>query len=311
MGITGRIKNIIKGNSYKALKEYPFRMAWLSDIHAGAQYAIATRNITLPGGIVARGNWAQQTMMDYFEAFAKEAKDNDITHLMIVGDLIAGQNRKDANRFLITTDLPTQIQIATDLICKFLRMVPTIQEVYIWKGTDYHEIYGLPAGEYIATKVQEKMKISTKYMGNYSWIELQYKDHSKKLFISHHASGGTVYPESAIARDLQGFLKAWGAERLPIKPDIIVRAHNHSFIGIHEHNIRAIQLPCWQFFVPYDNAMKRYPYWQPDIGGVITLFDHKLRTTAWPFTYPNIIDPQSYLKLTKIYGVTGKRLGKK
>ena len=84
---------------------------------------------------------------------------------------------------------------------------------------------------------------------------------------------------------------------------MIIRAHKHTFIEVHKGSIRALQLPCWQFFVPYDTAMKNYARWQPDIGGVVMLFDEELRTTVWHFLYDNIQDPTRFLTIKAPYGV--------
>jgi len=85
--------------------------------------------------------------------------------------------------------------------------------------------------------------------------------------------------------------------------DIIIRAHKHQFIEVHKPSIRALQLPCWQFAVPYEGALQNYAKWQPDIGGVIMLFDHKLRITIWHFIYPNIIDPMRFINISNKYEV--------
>jgi hypothetical protein len=73
-------------------------------------------------------------------------------------------------------------------------------------------------------------------------------------------------------------------------------------------------LPCWEFFCPYDGAVKMFSKWQPDIGGAILLADEELRLRPMHFTYDNITDPEKYLTLQHIsdpYKVVKKCLSKK
>jgi len=98
-----------------------------------------------------------------------------------------------------------------------------------------------------------------------------------------------VYPETAAGRDIMFWHSAIARGKLP-KVDVVIRAHGHYHMELHKEEIRYIMLPCWQWFVPYDKALKYFSKFQPDIGGYLLLFDDKLRMSAWHFIYPNITE---------------------
>jgi len=287
---------------------YPFRMAWLNDLHAGSQFAIWPDPHILGGGHTVGPSEAQKSLLKYFWEFAEECKDNKVNILCILGDIIMGKNWKEGGAYSMNIEIPEQVKACASLIKEFCDRTETIEQVWIWKGTGYHESRDSSVGESLRDKLVE-FGIDAKYKREYSWVKLKYAGFEKTLFVAHSASGAYMYPEQSMGRDMMLFEEAHAAGKLP-KVDMIVRAHKHSFIGVHKPSIRAVQLPCWQFFVPYDGAVKMYPRYQPDIGGVIMLFDHRLRSTVWHFTYPNIVEPMRFLTAEATYGVKRKRLSR-
>jgi hypothetical protein len=107
-----------------------------------------------------------------------------------------------------------------------------------------------------------------------------------------------MYPETTMGKDIMLHNEAV-AEGKTIHVDYIIRAHKHSYGEVHRRNNRAIQLPCWQMFVPYDGAVKNYFKWQPDIGGFLMLFDEQLRAQTMHFIYPSIPDVSKYIEETR------------
>lgn len=289
--------SIIEEDTLFLEKSYPYRIAFLNDIHAGATYALWPEVWVTKGGQTIGGNKSQRMLVGYFWEFAKECADNKANVLCIVGDIIAGQNRKELGKYTMTTDIHIQLNACAWLISEFVRRVPTLQKIYIFKGTPYHTSLDTSVEEYLSTLLKRDYDINTDFRNEYAIFTLEHKGKKKKLFVTHPASAATMYPEQAMGKDMMLWQEAVGNKKLP-PVDFIIRAHKHMFAEVHKAKIRAIQLPCWQFFVPYDTAMKNYARWQPDIGGVLLLFDQKLRTTVWHFLYDNIIDPTVFETIT-------------
>ena len=224
--------------------------------------------------------------------------------LWVPGDVIAGQNARESGKFIYNIELDEQKSMAAQVIAEFVEKVPSIEKIWIWKGTGYHgsRDTGVELGVATLLRADHGMtgrdgRPHAEYKGEYSHVTLKYEEYEKHIFITHHASAAYMYPEQAMGKDMLLYQEGMAQGKLP-PVDMIIRAHKHSFIEVHKPSIRSLQLPCWQYFVPYDNAMKNYGRWQPDIGGVIMLFDHKLRSTIWHFTYDNFIDPMRFIDVT-------------
>ena len=287
-------KIIIDSGSLDLHKTFPYRIAWFNDIHVGGQMALWPRNFVSDAGNPLLPNEGQLKLLEYFDDFIKNCNDNKVNILAIPGDLIAGQNLKELGKFMITASIEDQKRACVELIADFCERIPTITEVWMWVGTPYHTVKGTTIEQDIASDLRADYGINAKYMGEYSIIRLIYGEYEKRIFVTHPSSGAWMYPEAAMGRDMLIWQEGVATKKLP-HVDMIVRAHKHFFTEVHKPHQRAIQLPCWQFFVPYDGALKNFARYQPDIGSVIMLFDEKLRATVWHFIYDNIIDPKRYI----------------
>lgn len=295
----------IDGTMLNLKRNIPFRIAWINDLHVGAQQALWPMVWKTKLGQEIRASDGQKAILDYFlNRFAMECKENKINIVAIVGDLITGQNRKELGAYTMTTELQEQIGACTSLIGDFCDTVESVEEVWIWKGTPYHLSLDTSIEEQITNKLQAR-GIKTRFMGEFSILNLSYGNNEKTMFVTHPASSAVMYPEQAMGRDMMTWQESVANGKLP-KVDMIIRAHKHNFIEVHKAAIRALQLPCWQFLVPYDGALKNFSRYQPDVGGVIMMFDEKMRTTVWHFIYPNIIEPQRFLGVN-IGEVTSER----
>ena len=302
--------SIVNGKQLIVKKNYPFRIAWINDIHVGSQYGIFPKKYIANSGNVVLPNKGQSVLLKYWSEFAEQCKINKVNILSMVGDLVTGQNPKEAGKYVLMIELKEQVACAAKLINDFCEDVGTIEEIWIWKGTPYHDSRDSSLEEQVVDKLISEYNLNVKFFNEYKIINLEYKNNTKTLFVTHPASGGVVYPETAMGRDMLFWQEGVADGKLP-KVDMIVRAHKHEFIEVHKASIRALQLPCWQFFVPYDGAMKNFARYQPDIGGVIMLFDDMLRTTVWHFIYPNVIEPQRFLNIQLDKGVAEACLSKK
>lgn len=294
---------IIKGKSLVLKQSYPFRLAVISDLQVGGQFGLSMPLFEDAYGTQFKiGASMRGKLWEYFEDFISHAKKNKCQALLVVGDLLSGQNPKDSGAYELNIDLETQKEMCAKVIAYLCEKVPTIKKVFLWKGTPYHGSRDTAIELHVTDKLNanhfKNKKVRAFYLGEWSYVELRYKRKKKLLWVGHPSTGAVMYPEQAMGRDIMLFLEK-AAQGKVRKPDLIIRAHKHEYIEVHKSGIRAIQLPCWQFFVPYDQAVKYYPKWQPDIGGCIILVDDELRLRPWHFTYPNVEDPRKYLVLNK------------
>lgn len=302
---------IVKGEPYIIERNYPFRIGFLNDIHAGSQFGVfPTKWVSKSKGNITFPNAGQRKLNKYLDDYAGHCREVGVNLLFCPGDLTAGYNIIERGKYIIDTDIDEQKAIAASIIASFYKKVPSIEKIYLWSGTGYHGSVDTSDEKGIADILKKDYDVPVEYKEEYSFVELFYGDEKKRLLIMHAAPDAYIYPEQAMGKDMMLYQEGVSKKKLaPV--DIIIRAHKHSYIEVHKPTIRSIQLPCFQFFTPYDSALKSFARFQPDIGSIIMLFDDKLRTTIWHFIYDNFINPERYLKITTGKEVVSKRLSKK
>uniref|UniRef100_A0A6M3XLZ9 Calcineurin-like phosphoesterase n=1 Tax=viral metagenome TaxID=1070528 RepID=A0A6M3XLZ9_9ZZZZ len=309
----------LKGKSITLKHKYPFRFGIISDLQVGAQHGIHPAEfVDVISGQPYPLNEAQKVLLGYLDNFINRLNEFKVMGLFVIGDVISGQNWYERGRYEMYVDMEIQTLACATLLTNICKRVPSLEVVILWQGTPYHGSRDTSVEQSVAGKlrnllrgVKTKNKIEVIYAGEYSYIPLEFDGKKRIIWVAHHASGGFVYPAGGVERDLREFLVKIGEKRLqPIH--FVIRAHKHDYIEVHKAGIRGLMLPCWQFFVPYPQAIKRYPFYQPCIGGVILLVDEELRFRPWHFTYPNVEDPLKFIMFKKSpYGVHKQRLSKK
>lgn len=283
--------SVIEGDILTLNHIYPFRIGLISDMHIGAEHGLFPLGYVDAYGREIGLNEDQKILWKYFSDFIKHLNECKVNTLIVLGDLIAGKNRKEGGVYMMNVDLEMQKDVCAFFLAYICEQVPTINKVLIFRGTPYHGAKESTIERDITGILSRDYNVKADYMGEYSYLTLKYGKYKKVLWLAHPATGATVYPETVLGRDIGQFLQAFAMGKLP-KVDMIIRAHRHEYMELHKSSIRYMILPCWQCYVPYDNAVKWYSKWQPDIGGAILLADEQVRLRPWHFTYPNIVDPR-------------------
>jgi hypothetical protein len=261
---------------FKLEHEYIRSIALVADLHTMSRYGLCPKNLLGKegGDLSASINAGQRQLLESWENYIKTAREDfNIDTVFVVGDAIAGINPKECGLMMMTTDLDEQ----TEAAIKLLEPLCKNKQVYTWSGTAYHESRDFRVHKVIAES------LGGKFMSGVSNIQLE--PSSKVVNVAHRTTEAVVYPESALSRDIM-FLKEAEALGKLVKTHAVIRAHRHSYVEIHKHDLHYISLPCWQAFVPYDAALQWYFKYQPDIGGAIMLVDAKERLRFMHFLYP-------------------------
>jgi hypothetical protein len=288
---------LIKADPLKVERIYPYRFGFLNDMHVCSQYGLyPAKGWKDRYGSLLMPNDGQKYLIKKLKAYAQECKENRIHTLLCPGDVAIGSNPKERGKFVMNIELEEQANVAAKVVADFCEQVESIESVIFWAGTGYHGSVDMSIDNDVAKILRADYNIETSFKSEYSYIKLEYNDAEKMIWITHTANDASMYPEQAMGKDMMLYQEAVAQGKLP-PVDMIIRAHHHSFIEVHKPSIRALQLPCWQFAQPYDGVLKNFGRFQPDIGSVIMLFDEKLRSTVWHFTYPNLIDPSRFIKI--------------
>ena len=289
---------VVGGDLLTLTQTYPFRIGLISDLHVGARHGVHPINYVdrVTGQPYPLNNKGQKVLWKYLQDFIERMRENKVNTLVILGDIIGGQNWKERGAYMMYVDMNIQIRACAYLIAHICKKVSTIEKVLLFKGTPYHGSKDLSAEEQVANDLKANYGVNATYLGEFVYLVLRYGKYKKTLWLAHPATGATIYPETVLGRDIGHFLQACAMGKLP-PVDMIIRAHRHEFMELHKSAIRYMILPCWQFYVPYDKAVKMFAKWQPDIGGAILLADEQCRLRPWHFTYPNLVNPKRFLNL--------------
>ena len=157
---------IINGSPLRVNKTYPFRIGFLNDIHVCSQMGMFPRE----GYIDRHGsphvaNPGQQILNDYIDRYAKECKINKINQLWIPGDTIIGSNYIEAGKFVKNIELEDQKKIAAKVIADFVKKVPSIEKIYLWGSTGYHDSRDTDVDIHIVDKLKGDYGLPAEYLG--------------------------------------------------------------------------------------------------------------------------------------------------
>lgn len=268
------------------VKKFKRVIGCVSDMHVGSPYAIFPDGFSLKSGNVIKLNDGQKQLLDYWEDFKKKCDFWNVDTFLIGGDIVHGQNKKEAGVELISTDLSVQKRAASVLLEPLLKG----RKSYWVAGSGYHaSTPGHNPDEGLCTELGAKSDIHTDWKGLIA--NLNIKDTGKMINLSHGGSGAFIYRETAMAREIAFAKMAFANGKLP-KIDMFVHGHWHWFAYLHEAKTHYLQLPCWIAFEPCQIYVKNYTRFQPDIGASIIFIDENNFITCWHFLYdlPHIAD---------------------
>ena len=111
---------------------------------------------------------------------------------------------------------------------------------------------------------------------------MKIKGTSRTLNMMHGSTQAYIYREMVMGREALFMKWAEGLGKLD-KFDIIIRAHIHVFMHIHQNRQHIVVIPAWQAFTPSRYTMKSYGKLQPDIGACLLLIDENDRIHIWHY----------------------------
>jgi len=294
---------ILKGNILTLKYDYPIRIGFLPDIHAGETRAISTPDFEWidAGGLKQtwKANDAQKMLYGLWLRNADLFKKYGVQHIFVVGDAFAGSNYIEGGAYVFINK-PHQIQLAADLLEVMWEKCDKKIDFFVWSGTRYHESkIGEGNMHYQLVEELNRRGIPAIYMAQVSYVELVGKNRLRRLFICHEAPMGLVYPVTLMSRDISWALQG-EASKTTLPVDAIIRAHLHYWAHVDHSGKHAVQLPAWLGFVPYKNTMRYFFKLQPTLGGAMMLMDEFGRLDFWGGSYPFSFGKDEYLEFHKL-----------
>jgi len=243
------------------MEEKEISIVVTSDLHVGSRAAVCPLEMPMSDGGTYHAGAAQTALYDIWCGLAKEWARPDI--LLVCGDAIEGQARKESGVGCWSTDLDDQIAGAEILINKF-----NAKKKYIIEGTGYHVDAGGKSLEHCLGERVGAEKIGS---GNspHAADELLLRVGKLLFHASHHIQVGTGwYKTTPLARELVFALLA-ATDKLPKgeNVDVILRGHVHYFCGVEFTRQRGYIVPCWQLQTRYMRRKSAFGM-MPTIGAL-------------------------------------------
>jgi hypothetical protein len=272
------IKKSRKSGERILTKRFKRVIACISDMHVGTYTAIFPDEFHIKRGNVITLSEGQRSLLESYHSFCKTCNDLGVDTVLVLGDMVHGQNPKERGENLITTELTIQKRAAKELLKTLIKD----RKSYWVAGSGYHaSTPGHDPDEGLCEMMGGKWcdKVKTLRFG------------SRLINISHGGSGAFVFRETAMGREIQWAKMAFANGKLP-KIDCFVHGHWHWFAYLHEYESHFLQLPSWAAFEPARIFVKNYARFQPDIGGAVILIDEEDRLMVWHYLYelPHICD---------------------
>jgi len=267
-------------------------VAFVADTHVGSRYAIFPPDVISKEGndLSAMRNAGQVKLYEYWQEWEKICDAWGVDTVILLGDIIQGNNPAGRGIGTITTDLDEQKDAAVTLLSKICKN----RIVHCLSGTPYHESIDTRIHYDLAKELGETVAKEWHFHGLLANIKL--RGTNRILNLAHGVSGASIYRTTLMDREALFEAAAYGLGDLDFLPDVVVRAHWHRFIHIHLPNQHILQLPCWCAWFPYKGTLRLYGRLQPHIGGVILFIDDYDRITIHHYLFkpPRIAD---YLKV--------------
>lgn len=260
------------------------RILAIADLHVLSYYGLSPDSWHDECGNVVLANDGQRRLLKYWRHLMSVLHEPEwkVDEVWVVGDVFSGLNPAEKGRKVLGS-LDVQLDVATEL----LSMLPMYEEglsVKIWSGSPYHETVDFKMHRQLAENLRGN-GFRAVFKGSWSFERI---GKSKLAFVTHESSSTVTYPHTAMVRDSRWFKIQGYDGKLP-KVHLIVRAHKHFRGFIDDGRIKIVQLPCWCLYTPYTQALRNFPMWQPDIGGIFIFLDAEDRIRVQEWLYPPLL----------------------
>lgn len=244
------------------------RVLVVSDLHCGSIFGLLPPDFITFDGTTKELNAGQKYLWDCWQNFCVRAQLYRPTHVIVNGDVVDGDQRKNKGSELSLISMDDQCSAAKQTLWHLRRHLPDATKFYFTQGTPYHVGEWNVCEEHIAMDLNAE-KYESVGTGNYCrevlWLDLD----GIVLEAAHHiATSVGFYRLTAL--DREGIFSALNgkdnSKGMP-RADLLIRSHVHYFGGAEHESKQIITTPCWELQTRYmrKNSVHRMV---PTIGGL-------------------------------------------
>jgi hypothetical protein len=250
-----------------------------ADMHVGSRYALAPDDWnSCKEGNPLELNQGQQAILEHWNFCMQICKKWKVDTAFFLGDITNGVNKQEFGIQQMTTDLDEQIDGAVKLLKPLRKQCRN--GFYFCSGSGYHES--------VDTRIHMRLSeiLNGTFLGAVANVKI--RNTTRTLNVAHGVSSAFIYRTMLMSREALFLMEAEQLGKLEIPIDMVVRAHWHKFIHIHQEKIHMVQLPGWQAFVPWKGAMTSYGKFQPDVGMCLLFIDSENRMMLHHYTMRHV-----------------------
>ena len=226
------------------------KLVVLGDIHIGSLYGLCPPNEISESKKTIFHSW----VWDRWNEFCEKHKNPD--YLILIGDIIDGNQSIDKGVNSITTSITEQTKIASEVL---KMIIGENTKVYGVCGSNYH--IGSKGG------VNGDKQVIDMIAGEYKGTKFEFDIGGHRIQLQHKVSGGIVNVATGLQRELK-LARENSVKCRKICPNILIRAHRHVAYHIHDDcGMIGILNGCWQYTTPFMENMSSNI--SPNIGATI------------------------------------------
>jgi len=227
----------------------------LADLHVGHAFGMMPDGYTNSAGNGIELNVAQRYLWDCWQDLLEKLPQR-IDTLLLVGDMVEGQNVAEEARGLSEVDPFYQINAAAEILAPVVSRVPVVgdnRNVYIVAGSKYHVGHGR---EHLLGKRIQAVPRNGRYAPMWRHIIID----DVLIELAHHQSFTIRYATMPLEREYGFELERTGRRREALPPEVvIVRAHTHKgYRAVEERGALCVSLPAMKLQDDYA-AGSKYP----------------------------------------------------
>lgn len=253
----------------------------VSDLQTGSMYANWPEDLPIKDGGYWKRNGKQELIYEAWQELIGHMKIVKPDILVVNGDVIEGHQERNKGIVTVTTNLREQAQAAYDILSPLRQ---TVKELFVIKGTDYHDRDAAGPVDAIAKELD-----ATPYRkGQYTDWVLNLDIGGVLLNFAHEISVPTGFYR-ATPLDREGVWSALAGKSKAPDADCIIRSHIHTFCHLEHSTKHIVVTPSWQYQTEYQ-IRKSYYRMFPEIGAVlIHVYPEKKKEREDPIYVQKII----------------------
>lgn len=227
------------------------RIGVISDLHVGSPWAPWPQDMTVNGSSLLP-NPVQEYLTGYLQEHLQELRRCYL--VILLGDIVHGNNRRESGRKLTTAELEAQVEAAVRL----LEPLRTTRVAAV-AGTGYHDSIDIHLERMVVRE------LGGEWLGRLANIDVA--GSGVILNVAHGVSQSVLYYASMLDRESLHMDAGWGGGHLTVHPDVVLRGHVHHAAALYMPSRLKTRLlvlaPCWQA-------------WNADFAGNIAVFARRM-----------------------------------